>query len=114
MQISDLGLSRRTLNCLYRAGIKTVEELQSKHNWELQSIRSFGNKSLREVLDALSRLEPTPRILSNADRIRAMDDEALADFIEHLLDVECISPMKRCETSCNECILNWLQQPPEV
>ena len=57
MQIREMGLSKWATNCLYRAGITTVEELRQKRTWELQSIRSFGAKCLREVQEALERLE---------------------------------------------------------
>ena len=106
MKISELGLSRRAANCLYRAGIRTVEELKEKHTWELQKIRSFGNKSMLEVHEALARLEK-PK--TNADRIRAMSDEELADKVvcPHTLNWD------NCENDCHSCRLHWLQQPAE-
>ena len=47
---------------------------------------------------------------TNADRIRAMSDEELADFIsacgchDHAID---------CKASCKDCTLEWLKQPAE-
>ena len=104
MQISELGLSVRATNCLYRAGIRTVEELKQKHKWELQSIRSFGSVCLHEVQEALARLEK-PK--TNADRIRAMSDEDLAYWIMCPYD----SPFcDGTEHNCIECTKEWLQQ----
>lgn len=124
MQISDLGLSRRTKNCLYRAGIKTVEELREKRTRELQRIRSFGAKSLQEVQEALERLEAT-KPKTRADHFRAMSDEELAEFFLRTNDTginipfcqnrpECIKLMDDYlleEALCKACMLEWLRQP---
>lgn len=61
----------------------------------------------------------TKPVLTNADKIRAMTDEELAEFIRNLeisglhekycLDLdddECIL--------CADCVVKWLQQPAEV
>lgn len=46
--------------------------------------------------------------MTNADRIRAMSDEELADFM-----VVNICPLKQeqCPRTCKQCWLEWLQQP---
>lgn len=68
------------------------------------------------------------RILSNADRIRAMSDEELSTMLNRLADgedaprycrnlPECdadmeadsLIPLERCQA----CLLHWLQQPAE-
>ena len=109
MQISDLGLTRRATNCLYRAGITTVEELRQKRTWELQSIPSFGAKCLREVQEALERLE-AEKTKTNADRIRAMSDDDLAYWIMCPYD----SPFcDGIEHNCIACTKEWLQQAAE-
>ena len=51
--------------------------------------------------------------LTNADRIRAMSDEELAVVMYHLFcdtrtDKEC-----KAFGDCNQCALEWLQQPAE-
>lgn len=48
--------------------------------------------------------------LTNADRIRAMSDEELAEWHETCpyINEECT--MKGCE----KCVLDWLQQPAEA
>lgn len=66
-----------------------------------------------------------PVIITNADRIRAMSDEELAEFISKLdtydgssfcrslpqceadVDADVLIPSERC----SECLLYWLQQP---
>ena len=108
MQICDLGMSKRATNCLYRAGIKTVEELRQKSDWDLRKIRSFGEGCLREVQETLARLDAAKQ-KTNADRIRAMSDEELADKVvcPHTLNWD------NCENDCHSCRLHWLQQPAE-
>lgn len=108
MQICELGLSKRASNCLYRAGIRTVEELRQKRTWELQSIRSFGVGCLREVKEALERLEAA-KPFTNADRIRGMSDDELAAIIMCPYDGDkdlCSRP-----GSCTACCAEWLRQP---
>lgn len=108
MEIRELGLSPRTRNCLYRAGIRTVEELKQKRTWELQSIRSFGTACLREVQEALSHLEDE-KPFTNADRIRGMSDDDLAAVIMCPYDGDkdlCSRP-----GTCLACCAEWLQQP---
>lgn len=52
--------------------------------------------------------------MTNADRIRAMNDEDLANIVQH-----CCPPIKRIaetcyeETHCVDCWVKWLQQPAE-
>jgi len=55
MTIDELGLSGRALNCLKSAGINYVGELVQKTESELMKIRSFGKKSLDEVVEKLKQ-----------------------------------------------------------
>lgn len=54
-----------------------------------------------------------PNYTSNADRIRAMSDEELAEVIacpKGLFDrMDCFDYSRNCE----DCILEWLQKPAE-
>lgn len=52
-------------------------------------------------------LEPPP---TNADRIRSMSDEELADFIQTPF---CDLIPGKCGGACHDCTLDWLQQPAE-
>jgi DNA-directed RNA polymerase subunit alpha len=54
--IEELELSVRSLNCLKRAKITTVEELTQKTEEEMMKIRNLGKKSLKEVKDVLQSL----------------------------------------------------------
>ena len=56
MMIEDLDLSVRSYNCLKRAGIQTVEELQQKTEDEMMRVRNLGKKSLKEVKEKLIEL----------------------------------------------------------
>ena len=56
--------------------------------------------------------------MTNADRIRAMTDEELAEYIDlHAADAMwCKSPPNDCppHETCGLCILAWLRSPMEV
>ena len=74
---------------------------------------------LREALDmAVKALEDVTEEnvgkMTNADRIRAMSDEEMAEFIISI--PMCVGEDKdlNCEIDvCKECFLKWLQQPAE-
>ena len=55
--IEELELSVRSSNCLKRAGINTVEELNQKTESDLMKVRNLGKKSLQEIKDKLEELE---------------------------------------------------------
>ena len=48
--------------------------------------------------------------MTNADRIRAMSDEELADFITNC---GCYDHARDCRASCKDCTMDWLKQPVE-
>ena len=49
---------------------------------------------------------------TNADHIRAMSDEELADVVAN--GVGCVLKAPHCmDVNCTPCILKWLQQPFE-
>ena len=54
---------------------------------------------------------------TNADRIRAMSDEELADAISVQTYTGACNdwgiPHRNCGGNCRECILEWLKQPAE-
>ncbi len=55
MTVEELELSGRALNCLKSAGINYVGELVQKTEAELLKIRSFGKKSLDEIVEKLAQ-----------------------------------------------------------
>ena len=58
-----------------------------------------------------SRCLDAEETITNADRIRAMSDEELADFISAC---GCPDHARSCTKSCTECTLKWLKQPVEA
>ncbi len=54
MNIEDLEFSSRSLNCLRKAGVKTVRDLVGYSEAELMKFKNFGSKSLTEVRAKLS------------------------------------------------------------
>ncbi|MGF7058298.1 DNA-directed RNA polymerase subunit alpha [Brassicibacter mesophilus] len=56
MTIEELDLSVRSYNCLKRAGINTVEELNQKTEDDMMKVRNLGKKSLEEVQHKLAEL----------------------------------------------------------
>jgi DNA-directed RNA polymerase subunit alpha len=51
--IEDLQLSVRSLNCLKRAGIRTLGELLTYSEDDIMKLKNFGQKSLDEIKDKL-------------------------------------------------------------
>ena len=62
----------------------------------------------------LINLNAKPKPMTNADRIRAMSDEELAELIDR--ETDSCAPTGDCERmsrDCKACWLEWLQQPAE-
>ncbi|MCS7149877.1 MAG: DNA-directed RNA polymerase subunit alpha [Caldimicrobium sp.] len=55
MTVEELELSGRAINCLKSAGINYVGELVQKTETELLKLRSFGKKSLDEIIEKLQQ-----------------------------------------------------------
>ena len=57
------------------------------------------------------------KVVTNADRIRAMSDEELERFIRNIaihFEPWCDNHCKMDgDEDCNQCLANWLQQPAE-
>ena len=56
------------------------------------------------------------KVVTNADRIRAMSDEELCNFIMDAPAIPCdekISAMMKDNgcNNCEKCVMDWLQQP---
>ena len=73
----------------------------------------FNDKNLEPCKDCV------PKKKTNADRIRAMDDKELAEFLEQIVSgnrnvigINCGN--SKCESwKCTECISMWLQSEAE-
>ena len=73
---------------------------------------------LREALDmAIKALEGVTDKnvgkMTNADRIRSMTDEELANIIECPYGNPYFDEHLPCKGSCHDCLLIWLQRPTE-
>nr|DAD85916.1 MAG TPA: hypothetical protein [Siphoviridae sp. ctGdK3] len=57
------------------------------------------------------------KTITNADRIRAMDDKELAHLLMGHGTFECpaceIGDQRKCDTECEKHCVKWLQQPAE-
>ncbi|MCA9023489.1 MAG: hypothetical protein KDA74_25245, partial [Planctomycetaceae bacterium] len=51
------GMSVRTINCLEERRIRTIGDLAQKKQSELMAIGNFGDKTLKECIECLDRLE---------------------------------------------------------
>jgi len=64
MPVENLGLSVRSLNCLKRAGVRTVGDLIQYTEEDVMKLKNFGSKSLDEIKDRLAEyglgLRPSP------------------------------------------------------
>ena len=65
---------------------------------------------LQAVLTLEKYLDKKPK--NNADRIRSMSDEEMADFLHHAWNNEewCSGKCPGIEESCNPCWLKWLKE----
>lgn len=108
MKIDELEFSVRTYNCLKRAKIDTVEQLEQMSDDDLLRLRNFGQRCLDEVREKIALPRKT-----NADRIRAMSDEELAAVIMCPMEIDSIKDLcaKNHGHTCVECSLQWLQEP---
>lgn len=53
--VDEMGLSVRSLNCLKRAGKKTLRDLTLSEEAELMKLKNFGQKSLDEIRSILAQ-----------------------------------------------------------
>jgi DNA-directed RNA polymerase subunit alpha len=56
LSTAEIGLCVRTTNCLEEKGIFTVRDLLNATPQKLLSISNFGEKTLDEVYDSLSKI----------------------------------------------------------
>ena len=54
LPVESLGLSVRSLNCLKRAGVRTVGDLHQYSEEDVMKLKNFGQKSLDEIKDKLN------------------------------------------------------------
>ena len=107
MNIEELQLSVRSFNALKRAHINTVEQLKKMSAYELSRIRNIGKTCVDEILVKLSYIAKT-----NADHIRSMSDEELADLLTDFSNNGGWVTETGREV-CYERHIEWLKQPHE-
>jgi hypothetical protein len=106
MNIEELQLSVRSFNALKRAHIDTVEQLKQMSAYEISRIRNIGKTCVDEILVKLSYIA-----ITNADHIRAISDEELAEFLDSNKSHGCVCPARDCRVTCRQCITEWLAEP---
>lgn len=57
--------------------------------------------------------KPFMPLITNADRMRSMTDEELAEFLCDPIWERCCISRDDEEMDCKDCILEWLKQPYE-
>ncbi len=67
MNIDELELSVRTYNCLKRASIETVEQLQSKTDLELHQVKNLSQKCINEIKETLRQFKPPDFLYHSPD-----------------------------------------------
>lgn len=55
--IKELDLSIRSLNCLRRADINTLDDLLNKTEEDMMKVRNLGRKSLKEIIKVLDDMD---------------------------------------------------------
>lgn len=98
------------------------------HKEVIAALRSTPSRSKRELFDtAADMIEASmdKSVVSNADRIRAMSDEELAEWVGNnsistLCDIVCGGECKAFATLdktsdqvCKEIVLKWLKTPAD-
>lgn len=75
----------------------------------------FYDGSGSEYIEQQTEEEPA-KVQTNGDRIRAMSDEELADFL-NTVNVCDTRTNEECRimfcASCRDCVLDWIRQPYE-
>ena len=79
-------------------------------------IKTDSHDHYRATEEFARRLIDHAKPMRNADKIRAMSDEELAKFLHEPF---CYNrTLEECTISycgvCDQCVLDWLQQPSEV
>ncbi|MCY7332770.1 MAG: hypothetical protein LH649_08960 [Pseudanabaena sp. CAN_BIN31] len=87
--MKSLKLSIRASNCLIASKIYTVEDLQSLSDSQLINIKHLGQKSLDEIREVLSKLNPLPKLVKQHDYIKSDESIQLDNFNEHTGD-DCL------------------------
>lgn len=95
ISIAELDLSARAYNQLMRAGIKTVEKLQTLSYEELLDIRHLGRKSAEEVRQKLAEFQETGSFMKKTYMERLDELVGLTDVKEQIRKIAAFAKMKK-------------------
>lgn len=113
MEIGDIVKSKAT-GRLY----KVVGQKEGRKGYLCDAVERedsqyyFFDEEVDIVSDTTEKVS-TPK--TNADRIRAMSDEELAEFLKTYFtcEYECAAAKEACICDCNGAIMEWLQSEVE-
>ena len=121
MKIENLNFSVRVYNCLKRAGIDTVEQLEKMSDNDLMALRNFGVSCLAEVRQKVAQAK---KPFTNGDRIRGVTDEELSRWASETLHkmLDAVAETYGVELKYTDeekerwrkAVCEWLQQPADV
>lgn len=99
----------------------TVKHLENKAKKWIRGPVAHTLYEVWKIADSKVTYHPSESATSNADRIRAMSDEELAEFVANMVDHDwccdsgcMIKHAGMCgyaEKGCDESALDWLQSP---
>ena len=100
ISIDELGLSIRAFNCLKRAGIHTLGQLQEMSEEDLSKIRNLGKKSMAEIKQRLKEVQkqmPEKKNLPQASEYMEMLDSliGLDDVKTQVKKITAFAKMKK-------------------
>lgn len=74
-------------------------------------VRTHDETEFNAIQSYAKLLNKTSKPMTNADYIRSMSDEELAEFLGCIHDFSgCISLARDCRPTCLECITAWLAE----
>ncbi len=95
---------------------EAIEWLKSIKEKYIHGGDDFYDHQRRTAIDYAVNFLDEQKPMTNADRIRAMSDEELEQFINHfnICDIRTNEECKMSYCACCEvCVMDWLQQPAE-
>ena len=106
--IEDLQLSVRSLNCLKRAGIRTVGELLTYSEEDVMKLKNFGQKSLDEIADAGAVLVDTRHLPAKLGKAGTGNKADIADA-DHA-DIHALSSLCPMAAATRESAIGLLHK----
>jgi hypothetical protein len=80
--------------------------------------KGYGLQTFAGLSALVYTLYPLQKHMTNADKIRGMNDEQLADFLDRLIESPChfcrYSDGNSCDGSCDDATIDWLKQEANI